>query len=1420
MRQSNSDVSATGAALPGRLRLTVLRLTVLRLTVLRLTVRGIIMLFMVGAAFGFGAAASAATETNQQQALSPESLPDNCRTGQFILVSRSELTIQMVDVQVLSQGDNRCEVRGTLRVRYRDQEARPAAHGTVDALNRFVSSQINPFALTLAGLQLRVEEPVWDGENLRLLKAFLKAPDDLGGKEMLLGTPPRMNAFAGFSIQRGTPFPLMYAALGLQANITFEYDGRTDTVIWYGDGYLNPSKLAARYAGLKKLFGSATQPGQVGCGILIGVTLYTTASGQTQFHFWSPGMAPDNLPVSETKVFSNHPLSLAFAGVNSEPFTPAAVDDTGFGGGTLGFDCSPGIPIPGTPLRWTQGRGSLVLTPTVEKLQLEVVMTAPPEIRNFPLIKFVGRTDVHWAPDFVFEMAVRAYLLFLEMGGTSVFVSERDGVRFEFYRQEVLYTTRLGVRANASTVAATGQLGVGMRQAQYWQGCTQYPCGVRMCKKWGVPYPCGANMCTACISIPPTDIWLGSIAAEFGHFRRGSEQLWGIKGYTSLLNTYSVGVLVDILNTNVRFGDVSAYQLTSAVAMQQAKQRWQAYRAGALDRTALDKNFAFRDDGSVIVLANTDRATNPNTWSVLGTTDVVSYTNVLTQTDTLFQVSAVLPLAVSLISPTDDHITPQNYDRAPISDRFFVSYEVERTFSRERQLPVNAQQVRYISLTQNSDWETVDLYWEGQKIFQNVSALDAIATDYIDVTPGIGTMTASPPAGATQTGADPTGADPTNTANLRVTFEVITDTFYSVIAFDGDCWVCPLDDPNAVGAADNGPHLLVIAGDNGAPTALGQSRLRVLNLTQSHLSGLDLYIDGIRYFDNLVVQTPSRYIDIPSGERVIEVRSGTTLLFNEYFGADAAFTEGGVFTLIIGEVDVDADGVKEFAPTLLLDELHQPRYHYNYAVDQAPIGQWGVQLEGNVDDSRWMLSVIGATNPPILSDLIVVPHDHDSATFSWRLRSDYAPTKVSIYANPDTITQTLTLTDTTAPDGAPDYLVMMNFSGKLIAETLLTKREQLDGSLTSLEVDISALESGDYHFWAKFEDGVNPGISQYTEVGTLQTAMQSNGRRTLNVASAHFSPADWASGAEAVRIDRRDSFLVHSRDVTVTVALDAYVYQCPEFENGDCKDNAWELWEHAPMLLEFEPSSHPDTDHHAIYVDTQPLPLNGGRNLTTEVFDYGELRYQLYDLATGEPSGEPRIMFPYRTVEPGRTYYFAVSAKDSDTALSAYTAAFSITVPIGDFGLVAPSQVLYPTDGEIRTSLLVTMTHDLFQAIDLYHTSLDLPAGVGVSLHQNNEALAELLQPSRVALQTLAAEAFAAGAMTNRHIISRFADPEQARLRSSTVTVDVVIAVPPNIPPGIYTIPIHAQSYSLKRTTEIRFGSGFSGHTYLPFVTR
>ena len=316
----------------------------------------------------------------------------------------------------------------------------------------------------------------------------------------------------------------------------------------------------------------------------------------------------------------NVPVSIGSLSVDS-PAVPVAPDDLSLRAITVTMTCDKGIPIGTSGFELTGVSGVLSLRPDSQFVDIGVVIESSARLGSYSILKVEVDAKFQWKPEYDVSLYGTLYVFsFYKAGDASLSINERKGFTGSIWVRGLVFEASISLRAWATTqpgfkfhFTGSAMLRLGMDKGSIWEGCVPYPCGIKMCKKWGFRYPCGIKFCRACVCVPPTALWLGNIGADFGEFSNGK---YGLKGYISFMG-YTIGAYVDERG-KVKFGNVSGYKLVDSPTVQQARQAWLAARLQGVATPNIvqdDVTYAFPTENQVLIGFNTPLARAPRSRS-------------------------------------------------------------------------------------------------------------------------------------------------------------------------------------------------------------------------------------------------------------------------------------------------------------------------------------------------------------------------------------------------------------------------------------------------------------------------------------------------------------------------------------------------------------------------------------------------------------------------------------------------------------------------------------------------------------------------------------------------------------------------------------------------------------------------------------
>ncbi len=317
-------------------------------------------------------------------------------------------------------------------------------------------------------------------------------------------------------------------------------------------------------------------------------------------------------------------------GVVSMRIEPLAIDALEFREGTIGMNCDKsGILIGNTGLQLSGVSGTINLRPDMQFVKLELVIT--PVTGGSKLFKASVGATLFWQPQWGVDLNGQAKIFkVFDIGGFDASVRETDMsftgyIQSSFIRGDVeFYAWWPDGRFHFS---GSGKVTLGVPKGAFFSKCINL------------------LVSKQCIQIPPFDAQVGSVGVDGGEFTNGN---YGLKGYARAFGKQFGFFLDDSGNFDI--GGVSSYQIAKPPAIQQARLQWAQQEESGVAR------FLSSDDAPISFPAPDILMLNVP----LRATDVVSSVTVANPTDTMFVISAIDPITVTLQTPSGAIITPAN----------------------------------------------------------------------------------------------------------------------------------------------------------------------------------------------------------------------------------------------------------------------------------------------------------------------------------------------------------------------------------------------------------------------------------------------------------------------------------------------------------------------------------------------------------------------------------------------------------------------------------------------------------------------------------------------------------------------------------------------------------------------------------------
>lgn len=1298
-----------------------------------------------------------------------EPAPQKCAVSTLKLFETADATVEINAINVSNASPTGCNLTGKMRVKIRGSEATGIDFsGRVDERNQLYSNaslqaavqaagqqvvsaerlamQIGGFNLTIAGLTLRVTEAELEyylgRPSLRLTKSQWCTPDDWGGLCTSIGTSTALIDSSGFKPGVNVSFPLPDIKLGKK-------------------GSANSPTLSGLSGGLKPVaggyeisaageFGFPKLPkGAAGCTLAAALTIYMNpATGATVIDLQAAAL----------------------------PQTMTAPNGAALREVSIGLSCSKGISIDTTGLQLTGVSGTIQLGPGQQSIDLGVTIETEGKIGSFALASLQGNAKLLWDPEWGFDLTATLKLLnYFEASHAEMKIRPN---RFQFTGRVQSVLTKVDMTLNAWTDSGSrfhmngrGQLTLGISKGKIFSASGNKCRDVtqRVCKVVGAVVTVlsfgladGEEVCNnvtkricdaLSISIPPWNLEVSKIEGEFGDFTNGK---WGLKASIKrgdiigtigkdLIDFFGVpsqfGVYIDHTG-NFHVGGVQSYMLLTPPPIQAAQQRWQTVQAahanGAGMSVAEDAQFSFVTENEVLIAV--PLSLNPE--NSIRAASVISQVRVSKPSTVTFILAADTAPTMTLIAPDGTKITAANYNQPPINQRYHINYGQRTVYEVLQQSDMPDRQgarLRFIPMANHATLAAVDVLLDGIPVWRNVKPYNPATPtpdyggDYIAIEPGAHTLTLVP-----------TGQ---STVILSTTLETRPGMGYTVFS-------APTNS-----AADTGvdmPQLSVVTDENATPPSFGQPFVRFVHVGDATRQ-LTVLVNGVPTFSNLSYLDHSAYQLLPAGDVKIEVKdavTGATLVPERLLPLDKISMVATFFLFDhnTGDYPFDYTGV--------LDDLYLPRIYTIYQVGGADMGDWKVDVEGKLDDPGLALSVLAFANPTQLNNVTVDASNLSQTKINWTVKSEFAPTTVSLYANPGELTSPLTYTNT---NGISVTEQTINYMGFLVTQVTLTDPAQLDNAIGQLAADLSKLESGSYRLWLKVDDGINPPRSVYAvHPGTQEIAV-------ITVDNGANFPTTW------------------SPTITPTVNI-----------------------ERAMLSVEWTGLIHPDIDSYTLHI--------GATTGSSERTDSDLVAYFARD-AAGNPVGGPQVIGNFSNIQAGQNNFLYIEAIDIESGRVARSPDFAVTVPTGDYALTTPASEYRVQAGQtISVPLSLNVLSALFNPdVALVVADEGLPRGIRVQFQ--GDTLGQTVLRSTADALAVAAS----GATSTVQVVQNQANlntrPDQL---TANVVITVGDNVPPGSYPLTIAGYNGASGIRIRQISLQVLAADTSGnyHIFLPVVTR
>ncbi len=556
----------------------------------------------------------------------------NCTGGDisFIQSNDGQTEVTIRNVQVSQRTDQGCVINGKMFVRIPgnstaseiDFQGRVDKENDLQSNDELVGDAIDDFTLDPAGPTLKLSDVIIEyyagRPSLRIPSPSICLPEALGGLCSGLSGFTLLIDSSGLNFG-GTSDEGDEAVQNLLAGLSFSKKGF---------GIADISGKYQRVANGYEISAAGTfsiprlSSGKAGCGIAVALTIGKDSTGL---------------------------LTIQIQPIAAAPNSPTAAEGVRLSELSLGLSCDPGIPIAQSGLYLTEVAGTVSLRPDDTFVQLSLTVVTLKKIDDIALAQAEGSAKVLIAPEWGLDLGVQLELLSaIEVAKADASIrKDRFSARFSFQALVIGGEAGVDIWTADTHLHFTGRGNVGVKAAKgsIYEKCVSYFIG------------------RACLSLPPTDIRVGGIGADFGEFTNGK---YGFKGYVSVLSK-EYGFYVDHKG-KLAFGGVSEYMLATPPALlAMAVQAAQVEGLLMVDSTHADNHYTFLSEREVIIQV-------PDRAVAIAASTGISVVNVAETTDLLFNLSAEPGLSMSLLAPNGLEITPDNYNQQPAAAAYTVHY--------------------------------------------------------------------------------------------------------------------------------------------------------------------------------------------------------------------------------------------------------------------------------------------------------------------------------------------------------------------------------------------------------------------------------------------------------------------------------------------------------------------------------------------------------------------------------------------------------------------------------------------------------------------------------------------------------------------------------------------------------------------------
>lgn len=1189
--------------------------------------------------------------------------PEECQSAPIDYLTSPNATVQLTNVTVSNVGEGGCEMKAKMSITVRgvtrtlDVEGKATKGGLELASKTFLEFPVA--GLTLKVRRVKTESNL--GRNsLQLEGASLCAPAGWGGVCSLLVNQASVN-YNG--LQLGGRFPMPDFKVGQLSKKGLTLSSVEGELKPVAGGY---EITAGASFGISKLT-PAKAKGR-GCEIQASLTIYSGAAGQAVMEISAAStQAPDLVQLRQVSV---------------------------------GYSCDRGIPIDSTGMQLTGIKGTFTLREDERSIEVELTFNSIAKAGPLDLLEMKTTGKLLWDPEWGADIGGVAKLLnTFEIGKADAKI--RDGrVSFTGYMIGNFTKSQINLNAWSSNgsfyLTGSGKVTFVVRRglvfsaldnvcnalkqncnAQVQASAINRPAvlgGSSPAKKCYVnvkqngktvkkQVPCKdsppklstvltqaaqavvkATTAVACfvtktvcsvvgIAIPPFDIPLGSVNGDFGRF---TNDRWGIKAYfnvgdvlggvgEAIVTKFGVprnlGAYFDHTG-QVSFGDVTKYQLVKPPVFQAALARYQSMQAAQASSAEMTidgvNGITMRNANEIVI--RTPLALNPQLGEISAAI-VISQVRVTAPSTVTFILSSESTPTMSLIAPNGQVINPANFTQPEVTTKYKVTYEQFVTYERLQPVDYPAYgetRLRLVLVGQAPALAAVDVWVDGQRVWENVQAVTPAtlesyrALDYRKVEPGNHTVAVTPVGQTTPLVSQVVAVQP--------------GVGYSLVVM-----------------GNTNPVLNVVTDEGTTPPNFEHRYLRFYQAADP-ARRISVLINGAPFLEGLSYQQLSQYKATPDGPFELAIIDADTK-------AELAPTRevdllaGEVSTLFLYEL---SDGAYSVGQVTALDDVWTPYISTVYNVGGADMGDWKVDIDGELDDPRLTLAVLAYPTPAQLLKAYLKDGSNLGAVhIRWQMISAFKPTKLRYFANPGPLSQSVTYTDTA---GIARTETISMFTGIETVDYEITDDAYLNGQEAGFVTNFSDLESGTYHLWLQVDDGKNAPQQMYViDPATNQPA-------TLVVNN----PIVLAAAAWTPQI---------------TTTLDVPAQE---------------------LIVEWSAYDHPDVDSYTLYLGTAP-----------GVYTFSTTGYSLiYPLdSEGNPAGAPVGYGGFSNIEPGVTYYVMVEAVDEETGRTVRSHEMTVNASPGSYTLnTGNSSYVVNPGGTLAIPVGLQVTQPLFYpevALDL-----------------------------------------------------------------------------------------------------------------------